>query len=300
MTDLLTHTTGLILHFRTPEKTLKCIHSLISEGLLSIILVDNSEDGGKSLTSMKAQLKIYELQGVKIHTLSNGLNQGFSQGANLGFLLAKKHKFYYLLLINSDAYFQKGGIREMLRSMTDASLCLPMTRPSNSDKLESLFGFYHISTALHFKTPQKNCLKYPSGCCLLIKVDHFTPPLFDDDLFFYGEDVVLGKKIKELNLSAVECNEAIITHEGAGSAKKGSVFYEYHINRWHWLMPKKLSRKMHSRLFYTFVRCITLPSRCLIRCCRYQSLIPLYGLALASLDIIRKRRRTLTPPINDN
>lgn len=95
--------------------------------------------------------------------------------------------------------------------------------------------------ALIYSGGKKDSLKYSSGCALLIDINKLPGSILDEDFFFYGEDVELALRAKGLGLEATECHEAHIYHEGSGSARRGSLFYEYHINRGHWLLAKKLS-----------------------------------------------------------
>ncbi|HEY9016965.1 glycosyltransferase family 2 protein [Thiomicrospira sp.] len=287
---------GLILHFRTPSKTLACINSLLKEGIQTIILVDNSEDKGRSLAAMHKQLEKLQEKGMILHVLSTGSNLGFAQGVNKGLSLARNLKMVSLLLINSDAYFEDGSLAKMQACLSGASVCLPKVKSSIDTAPVSLFGFYQRVTALNFKHKKAGCLKYPSGCCLLFRIADFDGDLLDEEFFFYGEDVELGNRLQALNVSVAECSDAVIVHEGSGSARNGSLFYEYHINRSSWLMAGKLAETTTQKVLYAAIRCITLPARAVFRCLKYRSFTPLKGFFLATLDIATNARRTLTPP----
>lgn len=298
MHNSLNETAGLILHFRTPNKTMTCIHSLVSEGLKEIILIDNSEDHGHSLFSMQPELTDLQNQGIKIYIQSSMLNQGFARAVNQGIGFAKENKISNVLLINSDAQLEKNALNLMLESLTDASICIPRVKTNADSAPSSLFGFYQKLTGLNFSTEKSGCLKYASGCCLLIKVNDFTTPLLDESFFFYGEDVEFSNRCKQSNIKIIECVDACIIHEGAGSSKNGSIFYEYHINRWHLLLAYKLARNPLERCLFIAARCIILPLRATRRCLRNHSFTAWYGLLVSILDVLRGKCRSLTPPIN--
>jgi GT2 family glycosyltransferase len=295
MHQYLDKTAGLILHFRTPDKTLRCIHSLVQQGLSFIILVDNSEDSGISLSIMQPVLRAIINQGIQVHTLTTGQNQGFAKGVNMGFGFAQLHSMDFLLLINSDAYFETTSITPMFEALSQASICIPKVKSNPDSIVHSLFGYYQKATAFNYSIPKAGCVKYASGCCQLIKIKHFKLPFLEEDFFFYGEDIVLGYYTSKNKLIIVESSKTIIIHEGNGSAKNGSLFYEYHINRGHLSIPQKLTNNNIQLSMYLFIRCITLPVRATIRSIRYGNLTAWRGLVMATTDILSRRIRSLTP-----
>lgn len=285
---------AIVLNFRTADKTLKCLKSLQDEGVNYIVLVDNSEDGGCSLAEMKEALSLFQEQGLNVYVLTDSSNQGFARGVNTGFRKAKKLGLEFILLLNSDAYFEKGGIEQMLKMSQTYDCVQPMVR--NGTNVNSLFGYYNRALALNFSKPTIGCLRYSSGCCLMIKTKSFGNSILDEDFFFYGEDIELAFRAKKSGLKFVECDEAFIHHEGSGSAKRGSLFYEYHINKGHFLTAKKLSNNFFEMIMFYFFRAFTLSARAISRSIRYASLIPMRGFLMAGFDFIRGRSQSLTPP----
>jgi hypothetical protein len=75
------------------------------------------------------------------------------------------------------------------------------------------------------------------------------------------------------------------------------MFYEYHINRSHWLLARKLARNPLERFVFVAARCITLPLRALIRSLRFRSLMAWRGLFAATADVLRGRCQSFTPPV---
>lgn len=286
---------AIVLNFRTADKTSLCIQSLIEEGLRNIILIDNSEDNGASLTDMQVALDSYRAGGAHITVETNGCNQGFAKGVNAGSQIARTQGLSYILLMNSDAYFEKGGLIKMLEVTSKYAFVQPMVKDKSS--LNSLFGYYDKALALIYSSAKENSLKYSSGCALLIDINKLPGNILDEDFFFYGEDVELALRAKGLGLEAAECHEAHIYHEGSGSARRGSLFYEYHINRGHWLLAKKLSTTTAQKYLFYILRIFTLSTRALVRAFRYKSLIPIQGFLMSSFDFAINRIQTLTPPV---
>ena len=294
MSARLDEVAAIVLNFRTADKTSLCIQSLIEEGLKNIILIDNSEDNGSSLTDMQVTLDEYRSEGVSITVETNGRNQGFAKGVNAGSRIARAQGLNYILLMNSDAYFEKGGLMKMLKLTDKYDFVQPMVKTNSSPT--SLFGYYDKTLGLNYSTRRKNCFRYSSGCCLLINVKKLQDDVFDEDFFFYGEDVELAFRAASLDLEAVECCEAYIFHEGSGSSKRGSLFYEYHINRCHWLTAKKFANSAIQRYVFYIIRLFTLSARTVVRTIRYKSLIPIQGFLMSSFDFAINRIQTLTPP----
>lgn len=288
---------GVVLHFRTVERTIACLKSLGGEGIPRIVLVDNSEDHGASLSVMRPELEQLRLAGMNVDVLVPKVNLGFAKGVNAGLAYGLRIGAEAFFLINSDATIETGALTPLLRGIDEAGVSIPLVRSRRGAPAGRLFGFYHAATALLARSARSGCMQYPSGCCLLLRADVARPPLLDEDFFFYGEDVVLGRDLRARGVNVVECPDATIVHEGTGSAKNGSMFYEYHMARGHWLLAGKLAPNPLKHLGYVACRCVILPMRALVRSVRFRSLIPWRGLMAATADVISARCRSFTPPV---
>lgn len=288
---------GLVLHFRTETQTMDCVQSMVDEGIRIVVIVDNSEDEGRSAGRMRPELESLGGRGLQFQIVTAGRNLGFAKGVNAGLMRVADYRPDAVLLINSDARMVPGCLANLLRALDRAPLAIPRVRVSAGAADGSLSGWYHRASGLQMGSGSAStCLQYASGCCLLIRADIAGAPLLDEDFFFYGEDVKLGHDLRRKGIGFAECSEAVIIHAGSGSARNGSLFYEYHINRGHWLLAVKLAGSLLERVVYVAVRCITLPMRASIRCLRFRSLTPWRGLLAATLDVITGRRRDFTPP----
>ncbi|HEY9110791.1 MAG TPA: glycosyltransferase [Rhodanobacteraceae bacterium] len=287
---------GLVLHFRTARSTLTCLHSLFDEGIRVCVLVDNSEDGGASVADMHAELEAWHTAGMNVDVLVCDRNLGFAKGVNVGLARAVQYDAKAVLLINSDAEIERGSLASLIRGLDRARILVPRRRSRRDAPAVGLFGFYQAATAILARKQRLGFSQYPSGCCLLLRADLTHQPLFDDDFFFYGEDVMLARTLQMRGVPVVECADAVVIHAGSESAKNGSMFYEYHINRGHWLLGKKLASNSFQRVAYIVCRCVTLPLRALVRSLRFRSLTPFRGLIAATVDVMKARCRNFTPP----
>lgn len=286
---------GLILHFRTPEQTLVCLRSLMTEGIRRVVVVDNSEDGGRSLNVMKEGLAESARLGMEIGLVEPRVNLGFAAGVREGLSSIGYGAAGHVLLINSDAKLEAGSVQRMRQRLDEAGVVAPMAKEDDRAEPASPIVFYHRLAALYLRRPHRYAHAYPSGTCLLIRNDVLSPELFDRDFFFYGEDVELGYSLAQRRIRFTGCEEAFVIHAGSASAGNGSMFYEYHMNRAHWLLARKLARNPFEYAMFCFMRGITLPARALVRSIRLRSLIPWRGLMGAIQDVARGTCRTFTP-----
>lgn len=295
MTTKVQEVTGLILHFRTPKATIECIQSLAQEGIRRVVLVDNSEDGGQSLDAMTTPLTKLHGQGMDIRVVNFGCNLGFAKGVNVGLAQAVLDGASAILLINSDATVVTGSISQLTQGLENADVVLPRVRTEPGTET-SLFGYYHTMAATLAKRPGARHLKFASGCCMLIRPEVARGNIFDEDFFFYYEDVALANSHIKHGINVKEVSSALIVHAGSGSSKNGSFFYEYHINRGHWLLAGKLAKSTSEKILNIACRCITLPMRASVRCWRFKSFTPWLGLLAATFDVISGKMRPHTPP----
>ena len=107
---------------------------------------------------------------------------------------------------------------------------------------------------------------------------------------------MLGFTLARRGVKMAECAEATAIHAGSASAKNGSMFYEYHMARAHWLLASKLANNGFERRLFILGRCLSLPLRAFVRSVRGRTLMPWRGLFAATADVLRERCRSFTPP----
>jgi N-acetylglucosaminyl-diphospho-decaprenol L-rhamnosyltransferase len=97
---------AVIVNYRTPDLTLKCVASIVAHGVAApadIVVVENA-----SPDDSYARLST-ELSGVRlIHAADNG---GFGAGVNLGAALCEAD---YILVLNPDTYFEDDSLNKAL------------------------------------------------------------------------------------------------------------------------------------------------------------------------------------------
>jgi GT2 family glycosyltransferase len=124
---------------------------------------------------------------------------------------------------------------------------------------------------------------YLTGCCLLIRRKVFESiGLFDEDFFMYGEDVEFCHRAVSNKYCLGIVPNAVIYHKTGSSSVQNSLFYEYHINRAHFLLSGKLSGSTRlMKIFTMLLKLFFLGLRAFVRTCRFRNLNALRGYAKA-------------------
>ncbi len=97
---------AVIVNYRTPDLTLKCVASIVAHGVAApadIVVVENA-----SPDDSYARLSA-ELSGVRLLQAAN--NGGFGAGVNLGAALCEAD---YILVLNPDTYFEDDSLNKAL------------------------------------------------------------------------------------------------------------------------------------------------------------------------------------------
>ncbi|MNM67251.1 N-acetylglucosaminyl-diphospho-decaprenol L-rhamnosyltransferase [compost metagenome] len=288
--------TAVILHFRTPERTIGCMRSLIEQGIQRIVLVDNSEDGGSSLRTMQSALQTFQRARIELNILNEDRNLGFAAGVNLALNYINVTGASNVILINSDARLAPGCVNALSSSLQKgAAVTAPLLISPNGATRQPI-SYYQKHTGIRSDHKLPGAIAYLTGACIALSRDTAKPKLFDEDFFFYGEDIMLSVQLCRDNMRCTVTETAQILHEGAGSARNGSPFYEYHINRGHCLLAAKLADNGWAFTLNLTGRVFFLPTRAMIRSIRNLSISPIRGLFLAIWDVVAERKRTMTPP----
>lgn len=292
----LASTVGLILHFRHHAHTAACLASLHADGIDRAVLVDNSEDDGASLSLLRPALASLAVQGMDMAICEPGRNLGFSAGVNLGLAeIRKRFGEVCVLLINNDARLRPGG-HSALRGAIEQGNELAVA-PQQSPAGETITSaFYHPATSLLLRRFMPGTYEVLSGCCMLLAPRLATPPLFDEDFFFYGDDAELCWRLKQRGIPQAKVPTALVEHDASTGSRNGSMFYEYHMVRAHWLLAGKLAGNGAQHGLYLAGRALFLPMRALLRAVRQRTMVPVRALFAASRDVALGRRRSMTPP----
>jgi GT2 family glycosyltransferase len=287
---------ALVLHFRTVPATAACLASLRKQGAGAALLVDNSEDGGRSLASMQTLLEAMRTGDFRVDTLEPGQNLGFSAGVNAGLAeIRRRHGAVRVLLLNSDAELADGAL-PLLESALDRGADLVAPEIVEPDGRRRRGMHYHRLTGVLTEFPLPGSIFHLSGCCLLLSEAMAASALLDERFFFYGEDAYLGWRLRQRGAEVRLVSAARVLHAGSQSSRRGSLFYEYHMARAHLELARALALGPVDMWWLLVGRAVILPARALLRSARQRSPVPLRALSMALADFRAGRIRRLTPP----
>lgn len=266
---------GLLLNYRDVSRTVRCIRSLLDQGVEHVVVWDNSEDSGVSAAAVAILMRDERRVDVQVSTR----NLGFAAGVNHALAhCAKNHPQAWVLLLNNDAYLLDDALR-LLRSALVDSQSAKIAFPSINHAGRILgLAYYHRLTGFLSWTPRPGYFAYASGCCLLIATDRIGLPLFDEAFFMYGEDWELGWRLRAADGAMAFVDETLVEHEGSASSGLGSLFYETQMVAAHLILIRKLSRSPLERIVLYVLRVLMLCARALIRTCRFRSTVPIKAL----------------------
>lgn len=202
----------------------------------SIILVDNCSTND----SVK---KLKKLENKKVKVIQTDVNKGYGYGINLGVIEAKKiYKDCNIIISNPDVIIKsENDIKQLLSHLKQKDIGL--VGPTILEKQEKNRG-WKIPTPLDdillnivylHRFLRKKLILYSdsyyngktsivdaaSGCFFLTTASILEEiDYFDDNVFLYYEENIIGKKLKEKGYTVVIDNEVTILHNHSVSIDK--------------------------------------------------------------------------------
>ncbi|MGQ9796538.1 glycosyltransferase [Desulfosoma sp.] len=277
---------GLTLNYRDANRTSRCVASLLADGATAVLVWDNSEDGGVSAEELHRRWA----HDPRVVVQVSERNLGFAAGVNRGIeAILARWRQAWVMLINNDAVLYRGALSALtgaLRDQPRAVVAYPCI--DHDGRIIGTIYYQRVLALLRFNRPWPGSFPYPSGCALLIAPERIELPLFDEDFFMYGEDVMLGWRLGAAHMAYVP--QVLAWHEGSISTRNGSEFYEIHTAAGHWLLALKLARTAGDKKLLAAGRVLGLGVRALVRAIRGRSLMPLRACILGRRLAIKTRR----------
>ena len=250
----------VILNYNDYETTIKLVNNIKNYNIVDeIVIVDNN-----STDSSFEHLKL--LMNEKIIVLKNSCNKGYSSGNNLGCkYLIEKYEKCNIFISNPDIIIKDEQILiDLLDTFKlDVGIVSPLILENNKYnrgwKLPTPFVDALMNIPIiHNKVREKNLLyseerynkdivdvEVVSGCFFLIRSDVLKKVnFFDENVFLYYEENILGKKLKDLNIRSVVNTKVEVIHNHSISIdknvkklnkikilKKSQMYFEKHYNK---------------------------------------------------------------------
>lgn len=207
----------IILNYNNYHDLKNCINSLLHQSLpaeykLEMLIIDNNSRDGSTL-KLKSEFP-------DLSYIFNDENKGFAKGVNQGIKQYLDTSDYFLL-VNNDAELEKECLHKLIEEGAD------ITGPTifYKNKAEKIWqaGGYYQKSRMNIQSPLKNKklpknigshkVDFLSGCVLLINKQTIEKiGLFDEDFFFYGEDLEFCLRAKKSDLKIVYSPNASAWH----------------------------------------------------------------------------------------
>lgn len=262
---------GLVLDYRDPVRTRRCVLSLLAAGLEHALIWSNTEGAAGDATTYGFT------SDDPVTVLGCSRNLGFAAGVNRG--ISKCVEIWpscLVLLVNNDACVAPDVPRALLDALkedSDSAVAFPAVLQQGS---RLGWMWYQPWLAVISPRPIVGAIRYASGCCQLIDPSRTGKAPFDERFFMYGEDVAFAASLARVGLNQVFVASALVEHEGSASSVKGSPTYEALMVAAHFKLTTVLSQGHRlKQIMMTALRMIVLPARALIRALRFRSFVPI-------------------------
>lgn len=280
---------AIVLNYLGYSDTIACVNTLIQQEISKIVVLENS---GSDVEKGKLNEEFEHISHVEV--TPSGTNLGFSGGVNHVLRQMGPLQFDAFLIVNNDTLAPPNLVENLIKGVQAESLDLAAPLIYHYPEKRLLWSqgnFYDPIFCIARDSPTPYLprnLFYLTGCCLFVRRRVFdTMELFDESFFMYGEDIEFGYRAKKNGFRIGVVKDAKIYHRVNASSQNNSLFYEYHINRGHFILSKKLS---HSRFDYMTVfsiKLVILAMRALVRTIRYRNLNAIRGYVIAARSVKR-------------
>ena len=215
---------AVIVNYRTPEDTLLACWSLRSSerAVDQMIIVDNGS-GDHSETYLRSSLPQAQL-------IEAGENLGYAGGCNLGVAAALSQGADYIFILSSDTLVTAntlGKLEHALESEPRAGICGPLVLARSDPAHTASFGIGFSGRTGRMRHQESGQPYDPQGvkglrtvaaidgCAMLIRRQVFEQiGLFDEDYFFYFEDIDFCLRAAASGYRSMVTGEALAYHEG--------------------------------------------------------------------------------------
>jgi putative glycosyltransferase len=236
----------VVLNYNDADNTLKILGNVADYDIFDkVILVDNASNDDS-----RVRLGSFCEGKNKIHFIENHENKGYGAGNNIGIAVAKKLGMDLALIANPDTDFDENVIRVLKSAMVkndNIAICAPLvdTNDAYGSRENVLKGascwpmrdFLHslaengpicrriFTRALHYDKNFYNAkirtVGAVLGALLMVRVDDFIKVGgYDENMFLYGEEDLLSKKMADIGLKTAVITGYKYKHIHSASIKK--------------------------------------------------------------------------------
>ena len=278
----------VVLNYNDADNTLKILGNVADYSVFDkVIVVDNASNDDS-----KIRLKSFCEKRDKIFFVENQENKGYGAGNNVGIFVAKKLGMDLALIANPDTDFEESVIKVVKSVMVknyNISICAPLVETNDvyGSRENVLKGascwpmrdFMHslvengpicrrlFTKALHYDRNFYNAkirkVGAVLGALLMVRVEDFLRVSgYDENMFLYGEEDLLSKKMADIGKKTVVVTGYKYKHIHSASIKKSlkSLYSRQKIREESTMYFYKnylkinLLQQIFAKVFFAFVR----------------------------------------------
>lgn len=278
----------VVLNYNDADNTLKILGNVADYSVFDkVIVVDNASNDDS-----KIRLKSFCEKRDKIFFVENQENKGYGAGNNVGIFVAKKLGMDLALIANPDTDFEERVIKVVKSVMVknyNISICAPLVETNDvyGSRENVLKGascwpmrdFMHslvengpicrrlFTKALHYDRNFYNAkirkVGAVLGALLMVRVkDFLRVGGYDENMFLYGEEDLLSKKMADIGKKTVVVTGYKYKHIHSASIKKSlkSLYSRQKIREESTMYFYKnylkinLLQQIFAKVFFVFVR----------------------------------------------
>lgn len=226
----------VIVNYNDYETTKRLLDNVKDYKVLKEIVVVDNKSTDNSLEELR------KLENKKITIIDSGNNKGYSYALNVGCkYLINKYKVLNIVISNSDIIIDSDtDIKDLNSYISDKNVIVGPTIIQGNDlnrgfKIPSPWQDIKQNIVFFGKRVLTNELSYPdnyyhkdiskvdtvSGCFFMISSKHLEDMgYFDENVFLYYEENIMGIKTKRLKKNIIVCNNIDVIHDHSVSIDK--------------------------------------------------------------------------------
>lgn len=226
----------VIVNYNDYETTKRLLDNVKDYKVLKEIVVVDNKSTDDSLKKLK------KLESKKITIIDSGNNKGYSYALNVGCkYLIDKYKVLNIVISNSDIIIDsENDIKDLNSYISDKNVIVGPTIIQGNDlnrgfKIPTPWQDIKQNIVFWGKRVLANELNYPdnyyhkdiskvdtvSGCFFMISSKHLEDMgYFDENVFLYYEENIMGIKTKRLKKNIIVCNNVDVVHDHSVSIDK--------------------------------------------------------------------------------
>lgn len=228
----------LVLNYNDAPTTKHMVDSIKEYTVFSNILIVDNASTDNSYDCLKKYFKTNE----KIIVVNSGRNGGYGYGNNFGIKYIKNElKADYAIVSNPDVSFSEDTVIDLIKLMKDKNAALTSaTQIVNGKKIENpawkiptalqwafaetrffkkyVNGYHYPTSYFESKYSKVDCVR---GAFFLLDVNKFLKVNgYDENMFLFGEETLLGFKLKQNNFDTYILNHEYYYHNHSVTINK--------------------------------------------------------------------------------